>query len=80
MTNPIRDYVATLDREICVQIIKDTEQLERDGFIGDSVIREHAQHVRDVLLNANNSMITLWMNQLAFEVFRRFTYEMNQIL
>lgn len=79
MTNPIREYVATLDHETCIQIIKDNEQLERGGQIGDSAIREHAMYVRDALLHANGSMITLWMNQIAFEVFRRFTYETNQI-
>lgn len=80
MTNLLREYVAMLDHETCVQIIKDHEQFERDGFIGDSVIREQANHVRDALLKATGSMITLWMDRLAFEVFRRFTYEMNQIL
>ena len=80
MTNLLREYVATLDHETCVQIIKDHEQFERDGFIGDSVIREQANHVQDALLKATDSMITLWMDRLAFEVFRRFTYEMNQIL
>lgn len=80
MANLIREYVATLDRETCIQIIKDHEQLERDGFIGDSAIRDQARYVRDVLLKATGSMIVMWMDRLAFEVYRRFTYEMNQVL
>lgn len=80
MANLIREYVATLDRKTCIQIIKDHEQLERDGFIGDSAIRDQARYVRDVLLKATGSMIVMWMDRLAFEVYRRFTYEMNQVL
>ena len=80
MAKLIREYVATLDRETCIQIIKGHEQLERDGYIGDSVIRDQATYVRDVLLKATDSMIFMWMERLAFEVYRRFTYENSQIL
>lgn len=80
MDNLIREYVAALDRETCIQIIKDHEQLELDGFIGDSVIREQANHVRDVLPKVSGGPLVMWMDRLAFEVYRRFTYENSQIL
>lgn len=80
MANPLREYVATLDDQTCIQIIKDQEQFEKDGFIGDCVLREHARIVRDDVLKASGTMIVLWMDRLVFEVYRRFTYEMNQLM
>lgn len=47
MNNPLREYVASLTYETCIQIMKDQEQFERDGFIGDCVLREQARIVKE---------------------------------
>lgn len=75
MANLLRDYVATLSAEVCNQIINDQEQFENDGFIGDCVLRTHAGIIKDDVLNAVGTNITLWMDRLVFEVYRRYTYE-----
>ena len=74
----LRQYIGSLDRHTCLQIIKDQEQFERDGHVGECVLREQARIVRDDILNASGTLITLWMDRVVFEVYRRFTYEMNQ--
>lgn len=80
MTNLLREYVATLDEETCQQIIKDQEQFERDGFIGDCALRTHADIIKDDVLKAVGTNITLWMDRLVFEVYRRYAYATNQLL
>ena len=80
MANLLREYVAALDHDTCIQIIKDQEQFEQDGYIGDCALREHAQIIKADILNASGTTITLWMDRLVFEVYRRFTYEMNQLM
>lgn len=80
MSNPLREYVASLTDETCIQIIKDQEQFERDGFIGDCVLREQARIVKEQVLSAQGTMITLWMDRLVFEVYRRYAYAANQLL
>lgn len=79
MANLLREYVATLDHDTCIQIIKDQEQFERDGHIGECVLREQAGIVRDDILNASGTSITLWMDRVVFEVYRRFAYQLNRI-
>lgn len=80
MTNLLREYVATLDEETCQQIIKDQEQFECDGFIGDCALRTHAGIIKDDVLKAVGTNITLWMDRLVFEVYRRYAYATNQLL
>lgn len=80
MTNLLREYVATLTEETCTQIIKDQEQFERDGFIGDCALRDTARIVKEHILSAQDTNIVLWMDRLVFEVYRRYTYESNKLL
>lgn len=74
--NLLREYVASLDAHTCLQIMEDQEQFEKDGFIGDCALRDHARIIKDDLLNASTTLITLWMDRLVFEVYRRFAYQM----
>lgn len=78
MKNPLREYVATLTDETCIQIMKDQEQFERDGFIGDCVLREKT---KIFMMNSGvKSFGVMVMNQMVFEVYRRYAYEANQLL
>lgn len=69
--NIIQEYVADLTEDQRYQIIKDWEQFEKDGYIGNCFLRES---VRKIIPSGSIS-ITLIMKDIAFEVFRYYTNE-----
>lgn len=52
-----------------LQCIRDYEQYEKDGFIGDCTLREVAEAT---FTDLHRDKIILWMQQVAFEAYRRF--------
>lgn len=74
MYKSIKEYVNTLDDEIILQIIKDYEQFESDGAIGDCALRSNAQEV-GFNLGIGDHMIVFTMEKLAFECYRYFAQQ-----
>lgn len=68
----IRKFVEELDEDTCTQIMKDMEQFEADGFIGNCTLRTVAGQVKDAL---GISSITLCMLIVVNEVHRRYAYK-----
>jgi hypothetical protein len=68
--NKVREHVATLSDEVKRQLIENFEAFERDGFIGDEPLREHAREVMTML--GTDQAVVVWMNMLAFECYRHF--------
>ena len=75
--NNVAEYVQTLSDATKAQIIKDYEQFEKDGMIGDCDLRSHAHHIRSAL-KASDTGITTWMGILTFECLRHFAKEYMQ--
>ena len=72
--NPLKEFVNNLSDDEKIQIMKDYNQFEKDGFIGDSAIRTNARKlIRQ--LGANENMITMWMKDIAFECYREYAWK-----
>jgi hypothetical protein len=72
--NVLQQFVNNLSDEDRQQIIKDYDKFEHDGFIEDCILRTSTiTLIRQ--LGANENMITLWMKELAFEIFREYAYK-----
>lgn len=69
MANILRDYVTKLTDAQRLEIVADFEQFEREGAIGDCALRQHATKVVK-LYGAGIETITVWMRDLAFEIYR----------
>jgi len=69
MISPVRSYVMILNDESLETLIREWEQFEIDGHIGDCYLRQCA---KDILmsLSANPSMHVTWMKDLAMESYR----------
>jgi len=67
--NILRQYVLNLSFDDLLKIIKDFEQLERDGFIDDCNLRKAAQDFRDKY-GLPGSQIILWMDRIAHDCYR----------
>jgi len=67
--NILRQYVLNLSFDDLLKIIKDFEQLERDGFIDDCALRKSAQDFRDKY-GLPGSQIILWMDRIAHYCYR----------
>lgn len=67
----IKEYINSLDRKTVIHIIRDYEQFERVGMIGDCELRRHAQK----LVIDPSSSIVLIMERVAFEAYRRIAGE-----
>jgi hypothetical protein len=75
MTNIIREFVTTLDDATKRQIIIDNDQFERDGFIGQSVIRSVTERMmKDRLDIKDDPHVVMWMNILVSEIYRFYTH------
>lgn len=80
--DPIKKHVSSLSIYQIEKIIADWEQYEKDGTIGDVDLRIHA---RELMKNCGaTTMITTWMNLLAFECYRYlasfYKSEYNELL
>jgi len=72
----LRNHVADLERDIVLQIIRDYEQFERDGAIGDCHLRSIAHDlIKSITKSTDTGGIVLWMEKLAFEAYRRIARE-----
>lgn len=67
----IRGFVGQLDYDECLQIMKDYEQFEKDGYIGDCLLREKSGIVKAAY---GSDSIVLIMEALIKEVYRRLAY------
>ena len=72
----LRDHVADLERDIVLQIIRDYEQSERGGAIGDCHLRSIAHDlIESITKSTDTGSIVFWMERLAFESYRRIAME-----
>lgn len=74
MERPMVTFVEDLTTTTQVEIIHDWDQFEREGAIGDCKLRAAATR----FLNENNwpeSMVTVAMHALVFEICRAFAKE-----
>jgi hypothetical protein len=75
MYKTIKEYVETLNDEVILKIIKDYEQFESEGAIGDCALRSNAQEV-GFNLGIGDHMIVCTMEKLTFECYRHFAHRM----
>lgn len=69
MSTILTQYVDTLADHEKMAIIRSYEQFEKDGFIGDEPVRQHALRlIKEYGLS--NDHITMWMREVAVECFR----------
>ena len=75
--NTTRRYVQILDAEECRGIARDYAEYERVGAIGDGPLREHS--MRLMLPVGTEGSLTIMMDRLATEVWRRFAYSTDSL-
>ena len=66
----MREAINKLPLDKLVQIVKDYEKFELDGFIGDCELRHQAEAFR-----YSDASIVLLMERIAFEVYRNLANE-----
>ena len=76
MGNLLRSMVNGLDKAVREKIIKDYEQFESDGFIGDCSLRDFAVEYQK-LTGIPKHNITVTMNEVVFEIFRHHWYNVG---
>lgn len=69
MTTVVRGAVASLTHEQRLQIIDEHRRLERDGCIGDCLLRTVAAQIADTF-GGHGGMAPVWMDQVANAVYR----------
>lgn len=67
----IKEIINGLDRPTVVQLIRDWEQFERDGMIGNCELRRMANSFPGV----DSSNVVMFMERLTFEAYRRIAGE-----
>lgn len=67
----VRRIVDALSDEQRLQIIADHKRFERDGFIGDCLLRSTAQQIADTFGGFAGNAAT-WMEQVANAAYRNF--------
>jgi len=72
----LRMLVQELTHKQMDQIISEWNQFERDGVIGDCLLRRLAKNEIDKA-GLGVSRITTVMRDITFEVFRRMTFELQ---
>ena len=71
MANTVQIIVNSLSDAQRIQIINDHRQFERDGFIGNCLLRSTAQQVADTF-GGHGGMAAIWMEQVANAAYRNF--------
>lgn len=66
----VRQYIESLSVTEAQELCHSYEKFERDGFIGDEPIRQHANRFIEIS-GVPNTLIVVWMKDLAFEAFRK---------
>lgn len=69
--NDIRKLVSTLTVEQRIRVFKEFEEFEKNSVIGDSLLRNLADRFV-VSVGMPGHHVVLWMNQIAYEVWRSF--------
>lgn len=67
----VRHIVNSLTDEQLLRVIADHQAFERDGFIGDCLLRSTAQRVADAF-GGHGGSAALWMEQVTFAAYRNF--------
>lgn len=67
--NFIQDKVHNMPLQDMVQLTKDYELFEKQGAIGDCLLRETARELIDEY-GLTEGSIVLWMDKVAFEAYR----------
>ena len=70
----VRDYVRHLDDDTRIQIIRDYESFERNGTIGTSELRRHAEIILSEI-GGDKMKVVMWMEILIKEVYRYFALQ-----
>ena len=65
----LRTFLKNKSDTEMIQALHDYELFKKQGFIGDCVLRSIVEQYCTKIESQN---ITLWMNQVAFESYRRF--------
>lgn len=65
---PIRKVVDEISEEERRQVIEDYEKYEKDGYIGDCVLRDVTSAVGEF----THDHPTIWMREVAFETYRYY--------
>lgn len=68
--NSLRDYAQTLSQTALLEIHKSYEKFEIQGFIGDEACRTYAEGYLLSIKMAPDYHIAMFMQLLAFEVYR----------
>ena len=71
MATIVQRIVNGLTDEQRLQIIADHKNFERDGFIGDCLLRSTAQQIADTFGGFGGSA-PIWMEQVANAAYRNF--------
>ena len=61
----LREFVADLSFQDSAQCLKDFEEFEKQGYIGECKLRATARAYMDSVKTSDH--IVMWMNQVAFE-------------
>lgn len=67
----LREFIANVDVDTLLQCMRDYDQLEKDGFIGESVLRDQVKEVNIQLYDGQLSFLILCESFMK-EVYRRF--------
>lgn len=79
MTTIDREFVASLAFDDLIQIIKDQEVYEKQGWIGECMLRKKTEELMTKIYGENigyvGDRVTTWMTLIVSEVYRRIAYE-----
>jgi hypothetical protein len=68
--NKVQEFVETLSREQKIQIIKEFEEFQVNGYIGDSLLRAKAQEL--MALFSTTDRVVFWMGDIAIQCYKHF--------
>lgn len=65
----VKEYVENLSFDEKLEIIADLHKFEKEGVIGDCLLRRTARKIIDDL-NIDQGVVTIWMLEVANHTFR----------
>lgn len=79
MTTVTREFVASLAFDDLLQMVKDQEMFEKQGSIGECMLRGKTEELMTKIFGENpgyvGDSVTTWMMLIVGEVYRRIAYE-----
>ena len=78
--NPLRAYVAQLPLDTLVYIHQDTQELQRNGSIGDCTLRRVTEEFLAQEQGTGSSIFVIWMDRVSHEVYRRLAVSGSPLL